>query len=175
MRVTWNGRFDATPGLGSPVAMCLPRSTQAWTLRPRVDRDQGARCIAASRFLHTGALHIASYILLGGGFWLLSSAWHVPYHSQRRQSLAMVGPYPRIRHPQHLAFVLILLGFLEQWPKLLTLLMFPILLVMYGRLAVNGERDMERQFGAEDRGYAERTPRFLPRWSANAIPPSRAA
>jgi protein-S-isoprenylcysteine O-methyltransferase Ste14 len=41
----------------------------------------------------------------------------------------------RIRHPQYVAFVLILLGFLFQWPTLLTLLMFPILL-MYARLAI---------------------------------------
>lgn len=124
---------------------------------------------------HFGALHIASYILLGGGFWLLSSAWHVLYHAQRRHGLATAGPYARIRHPQYLAFVLILLGFLVQWPTLLTLLMFPILLVMYGRLAVSEERDMERQFGAEYRRYAERTPRFLPRWSAGPLPPARGA
>jgi len=124
---------------------------------------------------HFGALHIASYILLGGGFWLLSSAWHVLYHAQRRRGLATVGPYARIRHPQYVAFVLILLGFLVQWPTLLTLLMFPVLLLMYGRLAVNEEREMARQFGAEYRHYAERTPRFLPRWRTNADRPNREA
>ncbi|HEY1091661.1 MAG TPA: isoprenylcysteine carboxylmethyltransferase family protein [Burkholderiaceae bacterium] len=111
---------------------------------------------------HFGALHIASYILLGGGFWLLSSAWHVLYHAQRRHSLATVGPYARIRHPQYVAFVLILLGFLAQWPTLLTLAMFPILLVMYGRLAITEEHEMEQQFGDAYRRYAARTPRFIP-------------
>ncbi|MDI4635233.1 isoprenylcysteine carboxylmethyltransferase family protein [Pelomonas sp. V22] len=111
---------------------------------------------------HFGPLHIASYILLGGGFWLLSSAWHVLYHAQRRHSLATVGPYARIRHPQYVAFVLILLGFLAQWPTLLTLAMFPILLVMYGRLAITEEREMEQQFGDAYRRYAARTPRFIP-------------
>jgi len=118
---------------------------------------------------HFGALHIASYILLGGGFWLLSSAWHVLYHAQRRRSLATVGPYARIRHPQYVAFVLILLGFLVQWPTLLTLLMFPILLVMYGRLAVAEEREMERQFGDDYRRYAARTPRFIPALSGARV------
>ncbi|MDM4768290.1 isoprenylcysteine carboxylmethyltransferase family protein [Pelomonas sp. SE-A7] len=111
---------------------------------------------------HFGVPHIASYILLGGGFWLLSSAWHVLYHAQRRHSLAIVGPYARIRHPQYVAFVLILLGFLAQWPTLLTLLMFPILMVMYGRLAITEEREMEQQFGDAYRRYAARTPRFIP-------------
>ena len=112
---------------------------------------------------HSGVLHLLSYAFLGGGFWLLSSAWNVLYHAQRRQALAAAGPYERIRHPQYVAFVLILLGFLLQWPTLLTLLMFPVLLVMYGRLAVTEEADMRKQFGAEFERYAARTPRFIPK------------
>ena len=111
---------------------------------------------------HFGALHIASYVFLGVGFYLLSSAWNVLYHAQRRNKLAKTGPYARIRHPQYVAFVLILLGFLLQWPTLLTLLMFPILLVMYGRLAITEEAEMRKRFGAEFDAYAARTPRFLP-------------
>ena len=88
---------------------------------------------------HFGALHIASYVFLCAGFYLLSSAWQVLYDAQRRMELATTGPYARIRHPQYVAFVLILLGFLLQWPTLLTLLMFPILLIMNGRLALSEE------------------------------------
>ena len=111
---------------------------------------------------HFGVLHIASYVFLGFGFYLLSSAWNVLYHAQRRHALATTGPYARIRHPQYVAFVLILLGFLLQWPTLLTLLMFPILLVMYGRLAITEEAEMGKQFGAEFEAYAASTPRFVP-------------
>ncbi|MBN8488587.1 MAG: isoprenylcysteine carboxylmethyltransferase family protein [Burkholderiales bacterium] len=111
---------------------------------------------------HFGLLHLLSYALIAGGFWLLSNAWHVLYHAQRRGELALSGPYARLRHPQYLAFVLILLGFLLQWPTLLTLLMFPVLLLMYGRLARSEEREMEARFGEAYRRYAERTPRFLP-------------
>jgi protein-S-isoprenylcysteine O-methyltransferase Ste14 len=110
---------------------------------------------------HFGVLHIASYIFLGFGFYLLSSAWNVLCHTQRRHALATAGPYARIRHPQYVAFVLILLGFLLQWPTLLTLLMFPILLVMYGRLAVTEEAEMRAQFGRAFDDYAKRTPRFF--------------
>lgn len=112
---------------------------------------------------HFGVLHIASYIFLGGGFWLLSSAWNVLYHAQRRQRLAVSGVYERMRHPQYVAFVLILFGFLLQWPTLLTLVMFPVLLVMYGRLAVTEEAEMRARFGGEYERYAARTPRFIPR------------
>jgi len=111
---------------------------------------------------HSGVLHLLSYAFLGGGFWLLSSAWNVLYHAQRSQSLAVSGSYERIRHPQYVAFVLILFGFLLQWPTVLTLLMFPVLLVMYGRLAVTEEAEMRARFGAEFERYAARTPRFIP-------------
>ena len=111
---------------------------------------------------HFGPLHIASYVFLGFGFYLLSSAWNVLYHAQRRNAMAKSGPYARIRHPQYVAFVLILLGFLLQWPTLLTLVMFPLLLVMYARLASTEEMEMHQRFGAEFEAYAARTPRFLP-------------
>ena len=113
---------------------------------------------------HFGALHIASYVFLGLGFYLLSSAWQVLYDAQRRNTLATTGPYAWIRHPQYAAFVLILLGFLLQWPTLLTLLMFPVLLIMYARLAITEEAQMRRQFGQAFEDYASRTPRFLPHW-----------
>ena len=76
---------------------------------------------------------------------------------------AATGPYARIRHPQYVAFVLILSGFLLQWPTLLTLAMFPILLVMYGRLALTEEAQMRTRFGDAFERYARRTPRFFPR------------
>jgi protein-S-isoprenylcysteine O-methyltransferase Ste14 len=113
---------------------------------------------------HFGPLHIASYVFLGFGFYLLSNAWSVLYHAQRHDALATSGPYSRIRHPQYVAFVLILIGFLLQWPTMLTLVMFPVLLVMYGRLAITEEAEMRARFGAEFEAYAARTPRFLPSW-----------
>lgn len=111
---------------------------------------------------HFGVLHIASYAFLGIGFYLLSNAWNVLYHAQRHHSLATTGPYAYVRHPQYDAFVMILLGFLLQWPTLLTLLMFPILLVMYGRLALTEENEMRKKFGAVYETYAQKTPRFIP-------------
>lgn len=117
---------------------------------------------------HFSPLHIASYVLIGCGFYLLSNAWHVLYHAQRRNSLATAGPYARIRHPQYLAFVLILLGFLLQWPTLLTLVMFPVLMLMYGRLALIEEAEMHARFGKVFDDYASRTPKFIPRLGAGS-------
>ena len=116
---------------------------------------------------HFGVLHIASYIFLGGGFWLLSSAWNVLYHAQRRQRLAVSGVYERMRHPQYVAFVLILFGFLLQWPTLLTLVMFPVLVIMYARLAAHEEAEMRIRYGPVYDDYAARTPRFVPAFGAD--------
>jgi protein-S-isoprenylcysteine O-methyltransferase Ste14 len=118
---------------------------------------------------HFGVLHIVSYVFLGFGFYLLSSAWSVLYQAQRRHALATTGAYARIRHPQYVAFVLILIGFLLQWPTLLTLVMFPILLGMYAQLAITEEREMRTAFPVEYETYALSTPRFIPSWQRKAV------
>ena len=111
---------------------------------------------------HISPFHIASYVAIGYGFLLLARAWPILLKAQRSGTLATTGPYARIRHPQYAGFLLIMVGFLLQWPTLITLAMFPILAIMYVRLAQREERDVEAEFGDEWRRYAQRTPRFWP-------------
>ena len=115
---------------------------------------------------HFGPFHLLSFAFIGGGFILLSAAWRVLYQAQQTGMLAKTGPYARIRHPQYAGFVLILVGFLLQWPTILTLIMFPILVVMYVRLARSEEREALRDFGDAYARYAVRTPAFIPRLDA---------
>ena len=112
---------------------------------------------------HFGPFHILSFILIGGGFILIAKAWRVLYHAQQSRTLATTGPYSYVRHPQYVGFFLVMLGFLVQWPTLLTLVMFPVLTGMYVRLAKTEERQALSEFGTAYVEYAKEVPAFVPR------------
>ena len=112
---------------------------------------------------HFDPLHIASNVFIIAGFFLLSSAWGVLHKAQQTHSLATTGWYARCRHPQYIAFIIIMFGFLLQWPTIPTLVMFPILLVVYVRLAKREESIALEEFGDTYRQYMEITPAWIPR------------
>jgi protein-S-isoprenylcysteine O-methyltransferase Ste14 len=115
---------------------------------------------------HAGPFHILSFAFVGGGFILISAGWKVLYEAQRQRGLATSGIYAYLRHPQYVGFIVVMFGFLLQWPTLLTLAMFPVLVFMYVRLARAEEREALSEFGAVYERYMHEVPGFIPSISA---------
>jgi protein-S-isoprenylcysteine O-methyltransferase Ste14 len=114
---------------------------------------------------HFGPFHILSFVFIGGGFVLISASWKVLYDAQQTRKLATTGPYSYVRHPQYVGFIMVMFGFLLQWPTILTLAMFPVLTVMYVTLAKTEERDSIAEFGSAYTKYTSEVPGFIPRMS----------
>jgi len=111
---------------------------------------------------HSNPFHMLSNILIFGGLGLLFIAWRVLHKAQQLGHVASTGIYAYIRHPQYLGFIIIMTGFLLQWPTLPTLVMFPILIWMYVRLARREEQESLRLFGEAYREYAQSVSGFIP-------------
>ncbi len=92
---------------------------------------------------------------------MIGASWKVLYQAAKRQAIARTGPYKYIRHPQYVGFVVIIFGFLMQWPTLPTLIMAPILIMMYIRLARKEEKDVLQKY-PQYQHYLKNTPVILP-------------
>lgn len=110
---------------------------------------------------------VISTILIGAGLILMAVGWREVYFSEGR--LIITGIYSKVRHPQYTGFILVLIGFLIQWPTIITLIMFPFLVYMYYRLARREEKEMVERFGDEYREYMRRTNMFLPYLKMNLV------
>ena len=116
---------------------------------------------------HWDPFHIASMVFIVAGFFILSSAWNVLHHAQKNHQLATTGWYASCRHPQYLAFIMIMFGFWLQWPTLPTLGMFPILVVVYVKLAKREEALAIAEFGELYMNYIKTTPSWIPYLNLN--------
>jgi protein-S-isoprenylcysteine O-methyltransferase Ste14 len=103
----------------------------------------------------------ASVALLAAGSVLVALGW-VRIH-RARDALVTAGVYAAVRHPQYLGLILVIVGFLVQWPTIPTLLMAPVLVYAYLRLAKAEEAALRTRFGAAYDAYAVRVPALLPR------------
>jgi protein-S-isoprenylcysteine O-methyltransferase Ste14 len=64
-----------------------------------------------------------------------------------------------------------MVGFLLQWPTIPTLVMFPILIVIYRRLSIQEEKAVAAEVGSAWDAYAAQTPRFLPHLGSTPTTP----
>ncbi len=111
-------------------------------------------------------LHIVTNVMIFYGLYVMQSGW-VLIHASKGKRLVTEGVYAHVRHPQYSGLFLITLGFLIQWPSILTLTMWPILMWMYYRLAMKEEREVEKQFGKAYLDYKSKVPAFIPKWGGD--------
>ncbi|MGQ0522415.1 MAG: methyltransferase family protein [Betaproteobacteria bacterium] len=103
---------------------------------------------------------VTSVALIAAGLALLTLGWATVHRG--RDTLVTGGVYRYVRHPQYLGLILIVLGFNIQWPTIPTLVMAPILIFVYVRLARREDEELSSLCGKAFRRYAERTPAFIP-------------
>lgn len=112
------------------------------------------------------AVMVISMALIAAGLSLLVVGWATVYRG--RGGLVTDGIYGHVRHPQYLGLILIVIGFNIQWPTLPTVLMAPILIVMYVRLARREDLELATFFGEAFLEWAARTPAFIP-WGRGRV------
>jgi protein-S-isoprenylcysteine O-methyltransferase Ste14 len=104
-----------------------------------------------------------SNILILSGIFLVVFGWRRIYKA--KNTLVTTGIYEQTRHPQYLGLLLVTGGIDFLWPTFSTVVMWPILVFLYIRLAREEEGKMDAKFGEEYREYMKKVPRFIPRWS----------
>jgi len=102
-----------------------------------------------------------SIILILISFVLIAWGWFQIFRAKGK--LVTNSLYSIIRHPQYLGLILIILGFNIQWPTLPTIIMAPILILMYLRLAKIEEKELEKDFGEVYKNYLKQVPPFIPK------------
>jgi protein-S-isoprenylcysteine O-methyltransferase Ste14 len=112
-------------------------------------------------------MYIGTLLMLTG-LVLVILGWNVVFKRYWRKEegqgeLVTEGIYRYIRHPQYTGFMLVTFGMLLDWATLPMLIMWPIMAVLYYRLAKKEEGDMIAEFGSQYVEYMQRTGRFLPR------------
>lgn len=108
-------------------------------------------------------LHIISNGIVFFGFYIIYKGWMLIYDSKGKK-LVTEGVYSYVRHPQYSGLFLITIGFLLQWPSLTTLVMWPVLMFSYYKLAMREERDVAQQFGKVYEEYKKQVPAFIPKF-----------
>ncbi len=108
--------------------------------------------------------------LFWGGIIVMEKGWRQIHRAQG--ALVTDGIYARVRHPQYSGLFLIIFSLLIQWPTIISVLMAPLLLWTYLRLARREEQEMEARFGEAYQAYKSRVPAFIPRLDTWRAPQS---
>lgn len=108
---------------------------------------------------------LISGVLILCGLHYVIEGWKLVYKA--KGEFVRNGVYEKMRHPQYMGIYLIIIGFIIQWPTMVTLIMFPFLIVLYYKLAKREEEDILKKFPEEYKQYMIETPMFIPKVNFN--------
>ncbi len=114
-----------------------------------------------------GLVMLLSWSAMIGGLVIMGKAWKQIHKANGE--LVTSGLYRLVRHPQYFGLFLITVGFLIQWPTIITASMWPILMLMYYRLARREEKEIESRFGDQYVTYRQQVPMFWPRLTTASL------
>jgi len=107
---------------------------------------------------------IAGIVTIVSAFMIILG-WKEIFRNRNGEKLVTNGIYRHIRHPQYTGIILIITAWVFAWPTLPTLIMWPVLVFVYYRLARREENFMLKKFGKAYRDYMKKVPMFLPGWN----------
>lgn len=110
-------------------------------------------------YINIGCAVLALFLILNGWYNIYKKYWS---KKTGTGTLVKTGVYRYIRHPQYTGLLLLSLGMLAEWATLPLLMLYPVIVVMYVRLAKKEEGDMLQEFGEEYREYMRTTKMFIP-------------
>ena len=106
---------------------------------------------------------IVGYVLLFTGFGIFLQGWRELYRAHKENRLATGGLYSLVRHPQYTGLFIALFGEgVVHWPTLFSVVLFPLIVLVYAWLARKEEKKVIEQFGDKYLEYQRRVPGFLP-------------
>lgn len=114
-------------------------------------------------------LHLITNTIIFFGFYIVYKGWQ-QIHSAGENELVTDGIYAKIRHPQYVGMWLVTIGFLIQWPTIITLFMWPVLILLYYRLSIQEEETLLKKFGIDFERYKAYVPAYFPRRSESNSP-----
>lgn len=106
---------------------------------------------------------VIGYAMLFIGIGLFAEGWRKLYRAHKESRLATDGLYGFVRHPQYTGLFIGLFGEgVVHWPTVFSVVLFPVIVIVYTLLAHREEKQMLEKFGEDYRMYKERTPMFFP-------------
>jgi len=105
---------------------------------------------------------VIGWVFIATGLLLVVKGWVRIYF--RGDDLVTDGVYRFIRHPQYAGIFLVIFGQLVHWPTVFTLVLAPVIVWLYVRLARREEAQLIERFGKRYRNYQKRVPMFAPHW-----------